>query len=390
MKKDTLLQTISLAGLTMAPPQVCGAIRLVPLLREQVRSDLRLGLREYSEPNAIVDLGHREIYCSFIPHALVLSWNSAGQPVAAFGGQLASAKESYPYGTHYGIHLMLRMAKRERGNQLRFLPMHLAMEGFLDLFFHGPDIAWSEYSKRATRTGLSPRVETSVWGESIAGFADALRVFEIHPHQVGVLFFVADALASAFVTPTPDDYRALHASLLADFYGELIRQYAVLYHTTAPARATIDAAHIHSLHDLYPALEQMRSAWADYHHVMAGNLLGRPVNAERTYTAGPFTLQRFISDLNPAEENHIGEAIIRDTGEVEYLKTYRLTAAQTRRAYLLSQLAAAQWQLAVAAERLGQSQRELVTRLEHAGFGYLLAENVRAAARTQSQKPGDE
>ncbi|MEH2056818.1 MAG: hypothetical protein V7K97_11825 [Nostoc sp.] len=42
-------------------------------------------------------------------------------------------------------------------------------------------------------------------------------------------------------------------------------------------------------------------------------------------------LQRFITDLNPNEENHIGEAIIRENGELEYLKTYRLSGMQTRR-----------------------------------------------------------
>ena len=48
----------------------------------------------------------------------------------------------------------------------------------------------------------------------------------------------------------------------------------------------------------------------------------------------------------------MGEAIVRDNGRLEYLKTYRLSAAQTRRAYLLQLLAEADWHLDTAAEGL--------------------------------------
>lgn len=35
------------------------------------------------------------------------------------------------------------------------------MEGFLSMFFFGPDIAWSEYSKYALSHGLGSRMESS-------------------------------------------------------------------------------------------------------------------------------------------------------------------------------------------------------------------------------------
>ena len=38
------------------------------------------------------------------------------------------------------------------------------------------------------------------------------------------------------------------------------------------------------------------------------------------------------------EENHIGELIRRDDGSIEYLKTFRLSDVQARRAHLLQQL----------------------------------------------------
>jgi hypothetical protein len=110
-------------------------------------------------------------------------------------------------------------------NRLRFLPLHLAMEGFLGMFFSVPAIAWKEYSQKALSSGFNPRWESSYSGKFISGFEEALRVFEIHPQQVGVLVFIAEAFASAFIVPHPQDYRALHTSLLEDFYGELIYQY---------------------------------------------------------------------------------------------------------------------------------------------------------------------
>jgi hypothetical protein len=186
-KKASLLETIALRGLEIAPSQVWGAIRIVPLLRRQVRYDLRLWQRQYRDDAAIVSLTGDLKYMSYVPHGLVLSWSDDGSPVAAFGGQL--------------------------------------------------------------------------------------------------------------------------------------------------------------------------------------------------YTAGPFSLQRFITDLHLKDENHIGEAIVRDNGELEYLKTYRLSAAQTRRVYLLSQLAACGWQLDRAAERLGNTREDFVLRLEKAGFGYLLNNQLLERAR---------
>lgn len=103
------------------------------------------------------------------------------------------------------------------------------MEGFLSMFFSGLDIAWSEYSQYALSHGLGCRFESSFSGHYIPGLEDALRVFEIHETLVGVLVFIAEAFTSAFVVSTPQDYRALHTSLLEDFYGELIYQYGLLY-----------------------------------------------------------------------------------------------------------------------------------------------------------------
>ncbi|GET40132.1 hypothetical protein MiSe_49400 [Microseira wollei NIES-4236] len=183
---------------------------------------MRLLKRNYDEDDERLDRGIK--YISYIPHGLVLSWSDNRSPVAAMGGQLISEGKLYNNGIN-SWRVMHRMAKREAKNQLRFLPLHLAMEGFLSSHFSDPEIPWEGYSRRAKSQGLSPRVEFSFSKRAIPALEDALRVFEIHEHQVGVLLFVSESLASAFVVPTPEDYRALHSSLLQDFSSELIYQY---------------------------------------------------------------------------------------------------------------------------------------------------------------------
>lgn len=382
-QKKTLLKELSLRGLEIAPSQVRGAVRIVPLLRRNVRGDLRLMRRAYNEDIALV-ASSNSAYISYIPHGLVLSWSDDGSPIAAFGGQVVSDGKRLSL-EPISVRILHRMAKRESRNQLRFLPMHLAMEGFLSMFFNAPAIAWSEYSKRALSRGLDPRWEMSYGGRAIAGLEDALRVFEIHENQVGVLLFVADALASAFVVPTPEDYRALHSTLLEDFYGELICQYALLYDTPFPMDVSVEASKINSLTALRQAIARVRSEWGAFHGFSAQNLLERSLDARVAYSVGAFTLQRFVTGLRLKEENHIGEAIVRETGEIEYLKTYRLSAAQTRRVYLLSQLANYNWNLDATAVALGLTRDELVLRFENAGFGYLLNDMVRQAARKKAR-----
>src|SRR4051812_370152 len=56
------------------------------------------------------------------------------------------------------------MARRIDKDRLRFLPLHLALEGYLALSFGGPEIAWEEWSRRAIDNGLSPRAEEAYTG----------------------------------------------------------------------------------------------------------------------------------------------------------------------------------------------------------------------------------
>jgi hypothetical protein len=373
--------TLHLQGLEPAPAQVLGNVRLVPLLRRDVRGDLRLARRRYGDDLTMVSVDEGA-YFSFIPHGLVVSWTADGSPVAACGASLAApgkAEDLRRLGG--GLSVLHRMAKRGDDRTLRLLPLHLAMEGFLARSFRGPDIAWSEYARKALRDGLDPRVETSWSGRALPGFEDALRVFEIHERQSGVLVFVADALASAFVVPCPDDYRALHRSLIDDFFGELLVRYGYLFPEAPPVAAPIDAAKVASLDDLRAAVEGMRRDHRAFTELLTGEAVGRPIEAELVYALGPFRLDRFLTSLRLHEENHLGERVLRDDGTVEYLKTFRLSDAQARRAWLLQQLAAHDWELSATAAAMGTDQVDLCRRLESAGFGYLLAPAVLAAAR---------
>ncbi|PQO45178.1 ARPP-2 domain-containing protein [Blastopirellula marina] len=383
----TINNRIRLSGLVTAPPQVLGGVRLVPLIRNRIREDLRLSRRAYDEDVAIVELDRRTAYVGYIPHGLVANWTDDGG--AVYGSQLTKGKEASDgktFGNFITARGMKKMARREGKRQLRFLPLHVAMEGLLSLHFGGPDMAWSEYSRQAMRSGLSPRSETVISGYQVAGLEDALRLFEIHDQQVGVLVFVADALASAFVVSHPADYAELHATLLTDFYGELIWRYGIYATENVIHPDPIAAAEVSSLQDLRRQVEQLRQRWTELGESMAPGLLDADVDPKQVYRFKPFTLEQFITDLDPKSENHIGEMIYAGDGTLQYLKSYRLSASQTRRAYLLKQLAAAEWNLDRCAESLGCRTNQLYLRLENAGFGYLLHQHVLDGAKAQERR----
>jgi len=383
---------LDLKGLRITPPQSMGAVRIVPLVRERfllesaavadVPCDLRIGLRDYGDSYAVVEVGRGAPtdpglkYMSFVPHGLIVSYTEDGSPVAALGGSFGPASEK----RSRFVRLMHRMVKQEQGegatSRFRMLPLHLAMEGFLALHFNGPDILWSEYSRQAISNGLDPRSERAIRGSWLPGLEEALRTFEILPAQVGVLVFVADALACALVVPHPEDYRRMHSSLLDDFFGDLLREYAILYPNPLSAHAPLDGGSVRTLDDLVRQVARVRAEWSGYAELLSAGLLGRAVKVERVRAMGPFRLERFVPLFDPDVECHIGERILREDGTLEYLKTYRLSAAQVRRAYLLEQLAAAEWNMERAAVALRCSAKDLAQRLVSAGFGFLLKPSV--------------
>ncbi|MEU9890702.1 hypothetical protein [Sphaerisporangium sp. NPDC051011] len=361
---------IDLTGLETRPAQTWGGVRLVPLVRREPITDLRLHMTLYGDELSAVALPDKTTYWAYIPHAFVATWTGDGTPAAAYGTQIGEPQRRMCVRRHR------RMARRADGNRLRFLPLHLALEGFLALHFGGPEIAWEEWSRRAITHGLSPRAEAAYAGAEVSGLDDALRVFEIHPGQCGLLIYVADALAGANVVPHPEDYRALHPTLIRDLYGELIYEYAH-FHSVRDFPAVIDESAVRSLADLRDQAVRQERAWASFHDtVMAGALLTSPDRTEEVQRFGRFTLSRFLPTFEPRQENHIGETITTSDGRLAYLKTFRLSEAQVRRGYLLGRLAAHDWHLERTAAALGTDGAGLALRIERAGFGHLLRQDV--------------
>ena len=365
---------IDLQGLESGPSQVWGALRLVPLLRAKPVENLRLhGIAYGDAPVSRVKLTNTVSYYSYIPHGFVAAWNrdtGDREQSAAYGTQILSKGDTVQ---SMPVHLHRRMTQKQGKRRVRFLPLHLAMEGYLALHFGGPTIAWREWSDRVMRHGLSPRSEAAYRGAVVPGLQDALRVFEIHEGQCGVLLYAAETLAAAFVVPHPDDYRELHPTLLLDMYGELVYQYALMMPAVQEFTVHLDANRIGSLADLRTAAAEQSRMWTRFHDtVLANALLEHDYTAERAYQMGDFDLMRFRPVFKPGEENHIGEAITDHAGRIAYLKTFRLSEAQIRRGYLLELLATHDWRLAAAASALGTTSEDLRSRIRAAGFEMML------------------
>ncbi|MQY11146.1 hypothetical protein SRB5_12600 [Streptomyces sp. RB5] len=367
---------MNLDGLTPAPSQVWGAIRLVPLLRAQPLTDLRLHREVYEQtPYGVVRLNDGTAYTSYIPHGLVASFTRDGGPAVAYGTQIVEPDRPVRC---CPVRFHRRMVRRGDRGRVRFFPLHLAMEGYLALHFGGPSVIWEEWSQRAVRQGLSPRTEQAYTGGEVEGLRDALRIFEIHPGQCGVLVYAADALAAAFVVPHPDDYRVLHATLLQDMYGELIHHYAVYGGPVPEFTARLDAGGVRSLDDLRAAARAQEREWAAFHDsTMAAGLPDETYTYDRQRRMGRYDLVRFRPPFERQREQHIGEAITGRDGRLAYLKTFRLSENQVRRGHLLTTLAAHDWHIGAAAEAFGCTHEELVRRIGRLGFGELVQQHVR-------------
>ncbi len=376
------VDVLHLKGLSAAPGQVWGGIRLVPLIRDTVREDLRMQRVDYGRSYKSVTVkGHKdkpkESYTSYIPHGLIVSHGEqAGEAHVAWrtalGSRNASSKPDKNFRKANRLH---RMVKRIDRHSVRMLPMHMAIEGFLALHFGGPDIAYEYYSKRSLRFGLTPRVEYGISGWAIPDLGNALSRFEMHPGQCGMLIYVADALASAFVVAHPDDYRRLHTSVLEDMYAELFWYYGLQYRGVQRFTLQIEEEGVEDLASLRQAYTTARDELARFEsEVMARDLIERDVHFEKLHGLGGFKLERFMTNFNDFTEevNHIGERIVRPDGELAYLKTFRLSQDHVRKARLLDLLARNHWSLPDAAHDAGYGAWRLKQEIIQTGFGYIL------------------
>lgn len=393
---------LDLTGVTTGTAQQWGAVRLVPLLRTDPVPGLRLhpvAAGDLRDNTALArEYEHAEMYC-YVPHAYVLTWGDDAVPSASYGTRiLPPGRSSAPRRMHLDLRgHRVRAADRGRG---RFLPMRLAVDGLLSLFSGGPEIAWAEWSRNLFRHGPPSPVPNARPGGEIEGLAEALRVFEIHPGQCGVAVYVADALASVHLYPHPDDYRALHASMLLDLFGEPLYLYGLLRPTVPPLYTPLRESRVRSLADLRREVAHSREETRRGHDtLMLSSLTGALYRAgggvdfggyDRAPDGGGprsrFRTGWLAPEPTRGQDLHVGEVIADADGRTAYLKTLRLSAAQTRQARLLAALRTARWRLGAAAEDLGLTEAALVARLDRAGLGHLLAPGLLEAHRSERRR----
>ncbi|WP_240925134.1 hypothetical protein [Streptomyces sp. 196(2019)] len=209
----------------------------------------------------------------------------------------------------------------------------------------------------------------------------------IHPGQCGVMVYVSDALAAAFVVPHPEDYRLPHASLVEDLFEELVHQYGLLRGPGGGVRGADPGRGAHPYARRSPgggaragtgvgggARQAVRAEAAEHLvRVRAGVPDG---------VVHPVALPPPVRPGRDGSGQHIGETVTGHKGQVACLKTFRLSDAQVRRGHLLHTLAGAEWKLPRAAGVLGTSREELVRRVRTAGFSRLLKGNAQTGAQS--------
>jgi hypothetical protein len=376
-------ELFNLSGISTAPGQVWQSIRLVPLLRENAITDLKLH-REVTEADlGIVNLEDDLAYISYIPHSMILSWNPESLPEAAIGTQMSRQRSGHKqkgrkHWKHAPVVQFERMAQKRNQRQLRFLPQHLGIESYLHQFFNAPTIDWRDtYSRSAISQGLNPRSTWMMNGWAIESFKDALRLFEYYPQQIGLMLFVGDALAAIQICPTPQDYKSLHSSLLEDVFGEIF-----WYYSRFPVKVPELKPQVHSQaqnwHELRIELKQLRGEICAFQTWMAAGLLEAPIRSQEVQGIGPYRLNRFISELDPQDkhEAHLGEFIADAQGQLVYLKTCRLSQAQIEQAWLLEQLNSQLWHLENTAKALNLNQDQLLRKMLKLDLGRLLKPQV--------------
>ncbi|MCD0442590.1 hypothetical protein LO763_02990 [Glycomyces sp. A-F 0318] len=355
---------LTFAGLETRPGQVWGGVRLVPLVREAPVEGLRM------HPGALPEAERGRGDCWYVPHGLTAEWTGDGSGVPEFGTALrmraSTVRGSRRPKSGFG----------ERRTRVRFLPRRSALEAYLPLAFQAPVVAWPEWSRRAF-TRLPPQPDRAYRGSLVDGLADALRVFEIHPGQCGVLVYVADALAGVLVTPCPDDYRALHPTLIEDAYGELIWRYAMLHASVPEFAPRLDASAVASLADLRAQVDAARRGWAEFHGgTLAAGLLDSEYHFTETYAMAGFRVVRYRPAFAAGGEAHVGEAILDARDRPAFLQSFRLSETQVRRARLLEVLAAREWRLDAAADALGLGVPAFVALLRNSDLDWMLRRDV--------------
>ncbi|MBL8684453.1 MAG: hypothetical protein JNK05_35090 [Myxococcales bacterium] len=375
------LGSVDIAGLEPRASQVWRSVRLVPLVRTKTIHGLCLARVDERDSFTVTRLGahtakpDRELaFLSIVPHSFVVGWGDEAEAELNQGAAFVRESDGKWFHTRgCSVKMKLRMARRASTKALRFAPQQLAIEGLLSLFFAGPEVVTRDWSERLMRRGLDPRVERALSGRALPALSEALRVFEVLDGQCGMLLYFADELFGAFVAPTPEDYRRTHESMVLDVFPAELLDYA---RYEAPTfRAKIDAGSARTIRELRAALDREELAWKQWTMFTASQLC-RSAMVQHVYAMDGFRLERFVTTLERKGEHHAGERVVARDGTVAYLKTYRLSVAQARRAYLLRRLTEAHWDLDDAASKTRMTRGQFIDELIRFDFGWMLGPKV--------------
>lgn len=374
------LGTLSLPGITALTSQPFGPLHLVPLVRSVSIGELPVA--SAARPWH-ADASARE-GVALVPHGAVVGFDE-GAPRVAFGTQLVTLRD--------GVERNLRTARmdyplgrRDAATRVRMLPMHLTLEGLLLSAFEVRPEAWARRASVREYNG-SVRAERS----AASVVESALRTFELHAGQCGALLYAADTLLAAFVTPAADAYAELHRALVGDLLGGTMQLHLTrLDAAERPFKLELPGAAIRTLADLRLALARSREPWPTAVTALREGLAPSPLIVRASTRAMGFTTRRFTTGLVLGHGNAIGEVVHRDDGAVAWLSYVRLSEAQTRRAFLLSQFAAMGWSPQALAARDGRGNPDDGGgRLRDAGFEHVLAvmspERAKATTKTRTR-----
>lgn len=359
---ESLKALLQQSGLKTAPSQIWKSVRLVPVIAESIVDDLHLAPHK-ALAWTWAGYDKNKSYSAFVPYGLVLS-----EGKAAAQTQLGAAGQQWQ---GVGLRYLDRMVQR-KSQQLHFLPQHLGVAAFLANNFKAPEIYWRDfYSRKALREGLSPRYLQGLSGEALVGLDEALRVFEIHARQVGMLLFFGDVLAAAVIYPHPSDYRLLHSFLLQEVYAQDL-WWASYYYRELPALEPPELAQPpQQLADLSRFLDQQIGFLTDFEAWMASPVLDVPLARKVHYQWQQYQLQSWIGPLHYGQPGFAGEMIVSEQ-RLAYLHSFRLEPKQVNEAWVLQQLAQHQWNPEATAKALGFSFNQWVRRMDKVGLGRIV------------------
>ncbi|MCA9687304.1 MAG: hypothetical protein KC457_34405, partial [Myxococcales bacterium] len=320
-------QGFALRELEFGTVQVFGPIEIVPVIRRSIRPDFRV-LRRMLEGHpfaARVD-DDDEARWLCVPSGVIVDNDAEGRGQANFGARVLDARRNNVPKAR-SLERLSRLSARRRSELVSFLPDNIGRWGFM-LFLYGFPGSWDEFGGEVLERAHLQWVEGMAPGGRVPGLAEALRVFEIVDGQVGAMVWIAGQLTGTLVLPHPDDYRALHHSLLGDWYVQTLVQYArswahVPEHYADGVAGMLEQARPGDVAELRALFGRMRERGETLLDHQLAQALSLPLWRDRGLDEGPFNHYRVCSQLSRRGSNFIGELIERD-GRVEYLELMHL------------------------------------------------------------------